>query len=39
MDVSGAILENLDAGDPCRHDDGLHFHVFCASARSWITLR
>jgi hypothetical protein len=27
MDVSGGILANLDAGNPCRHDDDLAFHV------------
>ncbi|GEM_PF-1835775 len=27
MDVFGRILANLDAGNPCRHDDDLHFHV------------
>ena len=33
MDVSGGILANLDAGNPCRHDDDLHFHVLRASVR------
>jgi hypothetical protein len=27
MDVSGGILANLDAGNPCRHDEDLHVHV------------
>src|SRR5262245_60551393 len=27
MDVSGCILTNLDAGNPCRHDDDLYFYV------------
>jgi hypothetical protein len=27
MDVSGRILRNLDAGNPCRHDEALHVHV------------
>jgi hypothetical protein len=31
MDVSGGIHVNLDAGDPCRHDEDLHFNVLSAS--------
>ena len=27
MDASGRIPVNLDAGYPCRHDEGLYFHV------------
>ena len=27
MDVSGRILADLDAGNPCQHDEDLHFHV------------
>ena len=34
MEVSGGILANLDSGNPCRHDDDLHFHVLQASVRS-----
>jgi hypothetical protein len=34
MDVSGSILANLDAGYPCRHDDGPRFHVLWASVSS-----
>ena len=34
MDVSGGILANLDAGNPCRHDEALHFHLLRASVRS-----
>jgi hypothetical protein len=33
-DVSGGIPANLDAGNPCRHDDDLRFHVLWASVRS-----
>jgi hypothetical protein len=30
MDASGRILVNLmDAGNPCRHDNDLHFHILC----------
>jgi hypothetical protein len=25
MDVSGGILSDLDAGNPCRHDEDLYF--------------
>jgi hypothetical protein len=31
MDVSGRILANLDAGNPWRQDDELHFHILVAS--------
>jgi hypothetical protein len=34
MDVSEGILANLDAGNPCRHDDDLHFHLLSASVSS-----
>jgi hypothetical protein len=27
MDVSGGILANLDAGNPCRHDEDPRFYV------------
>jgi hypothetical protein len=27
MDVSGASLQNLDAGYPCRHDEDLRLYV------------
>ena len=33
MDVSGSILASLDAGNPCRHDEDLHFLVLKASVR------
>jgi hypothetical protein len=35
MDVFGHLLANLmDAGNPCRHDEDLHFDVLQASVRS-----
>ena len=34
MDVSEGILAKLDAGNPCRHDDDLHFHLLSASVSS-----
>ena len=34
MDVSGGILANLDAGDPCRHDEDLDFHSLWTRVRS-----
>jgi hypothetical protein len=34
MDVSGGILANLDAGNPCRHDEHLNFHAPQASEKS-----
>ena len=33
MDVSEGILANLDAGNPCRHDDDLHFHLLSAERK------
>jgi hypothetical protein len=32
MDVSGGILAKLDAGNPCRHDENLNFHVLRTEA-------
>jgi hypothetical protein len=39
MDVSGGILAKLDAGNPCRHDEALHFHHFRPDLRVLCDLR
>src|SRR5262245_15096126 len=35
LDVSGGILANLVADNPCRHDEDLHFHPLVDHGALW----